>query len=66
MSELNFKPEAAANRVGEKMLAVPAFMSGTPSHLGTRLGPGARSLRRRFNATRLQVEDDGFRLFRVY
>jgi hypothetical protein len=66
MSELTFKPEAATQRVGEKTLAVPAFMSGTPSSIGLRLGPGARSLRRRFNATRLQVEDDGFRLFRVY
>jgi hypothetical protein len=66
MSELTFKPEAAANRVGEKTLAVPAFMNGAPASVGMRLGPGARSLRRRFNATRLQVEDDGFRLFRVY
>lgn len=66
MSELTFKPESAANRVGEKPLAVPEFLSGTPSSIGLRLGPGARSLRRRFNATRLQVEDDGFRLFRVY
>ncbi len=66
MSELTFKPEAAAQRVGEKPLAVPAFMSGTPATSGLRVGPGARSLRRRFNATRLQVEDDGFRLFRVY
>jgi hypothetical protein len=66
MSELTFKPETAANRVGEKTLAVPALMSGTPSSSGLRSGPGARSLRRRLNATRLQVEDDGFRLFRVY
>jgi len=66
MSELNFKPEAAADRVGEKTLAVPAFLNGAPAGMAMRLGPGARALRRRFNATRLQVEDDGFRLFRVY
>jgi hypothetical protein len=66
MSELTFKPEAATQRVGEKTLAVPAFMNGTPAGIGLRPGPGGRSLRRRFNATRLQIEDDGFRLFRVY
>jgi hypothetical protein len=66
MSELTFKPEAAANRVGEKTLAVPAIMNGAPASIALRVGRGARALRRRFNATRLQVEDDGFRLFRVY
>ncbi|MCC7462425.1 MAG: hypothetical protein IT480_08180 [Gammaproteobacteria bacterium] len=64
MSELTFQPEAAAQRVGEKTLAVPALINGTPAGNGRR--PGTRGLRRRFNATRLQIEDDGFRLFRVY
>jgi hypothetical protein len=66
MSDLTFKPEAATNRVGERTLAVPAFMSGTSSSIGLRPGLGAGGLRCRFNATRLQIEDDGFRLFRVY
>jgi hypothetical protein len=66
MSDLTFKPEAATHRVGEKPLAVPAFMSGASSGSGLRFGPGAGNLRCRFNATRLQIEDDGFRLFRVY
>lgn len=66
MSELTFNPDAAPQRVGEKTPAVPACRNGTPSGIGLRVGPGARSLRRRFNATRLQIEDDGFRLFRVY
>ena len=66
MSELNFKPEAAANRVGEKTLAVPAFLNGMPAAMAIQSGPSGRALRRRFNATRLHVEDDGFRLFRVY
>jgi hypothetical protein len=66
MSDLTFKPEAAANRVGEKTLAVPAILNGAPGTAALRVGPGARALRRRFSATRLQVEDDGFRLFRVY
>ena len=48
------------------MRAARSDRSGTPATSGLRVGPGARSLRRRFNATRLQVEDDGFRLFRVY
>lgn len=66
MSELNFKPEAAVTRLGERALAVPAVVSNTPASLGQRPGPGGRSLRRRFSATRLEVDDGGFRLFRVY
>lgn len=66
MSELNFKPEAAVVREGERALAVPAVVSSTPASLGQRHGPGGRSLRRRFSAARREVDDSGFRLFRVY
>ena len=66
MSALTFKPEAAVERVGEKTLAVPALQIGVPATLALRSAKSAHGLRSRFNATRLQVGDDGFRLFRVY
>jgi len=66
MSKLDCKPEVLIPGADEEPHVVPAAGSTAASQVGTGFAPGARGLRRRFSATRLQVGDDGFRLFRVY
>ncbi len=66
MSELNFKPALAASLAGDKTVAVPALDAGATTASTSRSSGLGRMQRRRLNATRLQFEDSGFRLFRVY
>lgn len=66
MSELNFKPALAASLAGDKTVAVPALDAGASIASTSRFSGLGRMQRRRLNATRLQLEDSGFRLFRVY
>jgi hypothetical protein len=66
MSELNFKPAIGASLAGDKTVAVPALDAGASIAGISRSNGLGRLQRRRLNATRLQFEDSGFRLFRVY
>jgi hypothetical protein len=66
MSELNFKPEFSKGYSGDKAVPVPALDAGVITASNPRLNALGRMQRRRLNATRLQFEDTGFRLFRVY
>jgi hypothetical protein len=66
MNDLNMKPAAAGALTGDKGVAVPALDAGTSAASSSRAGASGRSQRRRLNATRLVLEDSGFRLFRVY
>jgi hypothetical protein len=66
MSDLNLKPAAIGSFQGDKGIAVPALDAGNGVSSTSRVYVGARAQRRRLNATRLQFEDSGFRLFRVY
>jgi hypothetical protein len=66
MSDLTFNPGIEA-QPGDKLLAVPALTAAVTEATGLRRGLAARTLRRRFSATRaLRANDDGFRPFRVY
>ncbi|MFT3907243.1 MAG: hypothetical protein QM718_13140 [Steroidobacteraceae bacterium] len=65
MSDLMSKPQTDAARDSEKTSAVPA-LDAAPALAMLRAGSTARALRRRFSATRLQIEDNSFRPFRVY
>lgn len=60
MSELNFKPATGGGLAGDKSVAVPAL------NAGARAAAQARLQRRRLSSTRFQLEDTGFRLFRVF
>ena len=64
MSNLNFKPATGGGLAGDKSVAVPALIAGAPADSNIR--GKSQSSRRRLNATRLQLEDTGFRLFRVF
>ncbi|MFM2289631.1 MAG: hypothetical protein RL684_2774 [Pseudomonadota bacterium] len=66
MSDLNLRPAAIGSFQGDKGIAVPAMDAGNGVDSTARTYMGGRSQRRRLNATRLQFEDSGFRLFRVY
>ena len=66
MSELNFKPEFSTSYSGDKAVPVPALDAGETTASNPRPGTLGRMQRRRLNATRLQLEDTGFRLFRIY
>lgn len=66
MSDLNLKPSAIGSFQGDKVIAVPALDAGSGVASTARLHVGARAQRRRLSATRLQFEDSGFRLFRVF
>jgi hypothetical protein len=66
MNDLNLKPAAAGALMGDKAVAVPALDAGASAASSSRAGAGARTMRRRLNATRLVFEDSGFRMFRVY
>jgi hypothetical protein len=66
MSELNFKPDATRGYTGDKAVPVPALDAGVTHASNPRQGALGRMQRRRLNATRLQLEDTGFRLFRIY
>jgi hypothetical protein len=67
MSELNFKPGAAALADSDKLIAVPAADEAADLAAAIRHGHGTRVGRRRFSVTRLRpAADDGFRPFRVY
>jgi hypothetical protein len=67
MSNLNFKPEAASQGVGDKQISVPALDDAAAIGAAARDGQGARALRRRYGVTRLAYPmDDGFRPFRIY
>jgi hypothetical protein len=66
MNDLTFNPGVEA-QPADKLLAVPALTAAVAETTGARRGLAARSLRRRFSATRgLRATDDGFRPFRVY
>lgn len=66
MSELNFKPDAAKGYSGDRAVPVPALDAGVTIAGNPRPSAPGRTQRRRLNATRLQLDDTGFRLFRVY
>jgi hypothetical protein len=66
MTDLNLKPAATGAFLGDKAVAVPALDAGASAASSSRASAGARTQRRRLNATRLHFEDSGFRLFRVY
>ena len=66
MNALNFKPAVGASLAGDKTVAVPALDAGASIASTSRSNGLGRMQRRRLNATRLQLEDNGFRLFRVY
>ncbi len=66
MSELNFKPELDRSHSGDRAVPMPALDAGVITASNPRLNPLGRMQRRRLNATRLQFEDTGFRLFRIY
>ncbi|HEY3731154.1 MAG TPA: hypothetical protein VGL28_07840 [Steroidobacteraceae bacterium] len=67
MSELNFKPDAAALAAGDKLIAVPADDQAADLAAAIRHGHGTRVSRRRFSVTRFwAAADDGFRPFRVF
>jgi len=67
MTELTFKPESEAGRIGDKQIAVPALTETVAVAAATSKGHSVRSARRRFSATRLATQsDDGFRPFRIY
>jgi hypothetical protein len=66
MSALNFKPSAEPSPAVETTVAVPALDAGANDASMSRQGEMARQQRRRSAATRLQFEDEGFRLFRIY
>jgi len=67
MSELNLKPDHDAGHGGDRQIAVPALADASTLFAARRDGAGARSLRRRFRATRLALAtDDGLRPFRIY
>ena len=66
MSELNFKPDFGKSFSGDRAVPVPALDAGETTASNPRLDAQGRMQRRRLNATRLQFEDTGFRLFRIY
>ena len=66
MSELNFKPATGGGLAGDKSVAVPALNAGALAGGGSRAAMQARLQRRRLSSTRFQLEDGGFRLFRVF
>ena len=66
MSELNFKPELDQSYSGDRAVPMPALDAGVITASNPRLNTLGRMQRRRLNASRLQFEDSGFRLFRVY
>ena len=66
MSELNFKPGFNQSYSGDRAVPVPALDAGATTASNPRLNALGRMQRRRLNATRLQFEDTGFRLFRIY
>ena len=66
MSELTLTPDLDT-QAGDKLISVPTLIAATPVANALHRGDGARSLRRRFTATRqLRATDSEFRLFRVY
>jgi len=66
MSELNFKPAAGGGLAGDRSVAVPTLDAGALAGGGSRAAVQSRQQRRRLSSTRFQLEDGGFRLFRVF
>ena len=66
MSELNFRPELDKSYAADRAVAMPALDAGVITASHPRLNTLGRMQRRRLKASRLQFEDTGFRLFRVY
>jgi hypothetical protein len=66
MNQLTLKPDPNANQIGDKMIAVPTLAAGATVADTLRQARSARALRRRFNTTRLQIDDTGLRPFRIY
>lgn len=64
MSNLNFKPATGSGLAGDKSVAVPAL--NADALVGSSVRSKSQASRRRLNATRLQLDDSGFRLFRVF